>query len=442
MYSKKLSASSNAGQGNVPQETDLDSAGERVAPPGESGSEGIASAPPSNTAPHNSNFTFQPLRWGLDSLYLSYPGRLSDAREYELKSLKKLAQGPSHEASSAQLEVHGHVFEVKDKSSGLFAYTLVDGSYMIRLSAGKSKKLPMAYVQISSRLLSHKVPMEIEAELREILRALGDVYAPKVSRVDVYLDFASDADMESWRRESWVTKAQNIAQYAEDSDFTGWTIGAGSTLSARLYQKVIESKKSGKEYIHDLWRQVGWDSVLPVWRMEFQFKREVLEQLQLDSLPSVLENLAGLWGYATDKWLRLCIANADDKTRSRWPVHPLWLAVSSIDWASAGGPLLRTYDAARVPSLDWLGSRCAALVASIASLANMHDFDAAWTEAKRHTYDAMATRNSISGISVEQYFAEKVQANSRDFNLRLNPKPKEKPVYQPERSEYERQSRG
>ena len=409
------------------------------APASESGSESGAS--PSNTAPHNSNFIYQPLRWGIDSLYLSYPGQLSDFYASELKALKAVAQGPDFEAAKAQIQLGDHIFEVKDKSSGLFAFTLVDDAFMIRLASSKSKKLPMAYVQVSSRLLSHKKPSEIENEIRTILRLLGDVEAPKVSRVDPFLDFASDVDMEGWKRDAWVTRAQAIAQYAEDRDFTGWTIGVGSALSARLYQKVIESKKSGKEYIHDLWRLAGWDGELPVWRMEFQIKREVLVQLDLDSLPSVMEHLDGLWSYVTTDWLRLTIPNEDDQTRSRWPVHPLWMALSSVDWGTQGGPLLRSYTPSRAPSLEWLGSRGASVIASIGAIAGIPDFDMAVAEAKKQAYDAMALQNGMSGISVDQFFSEKVEILTREYNLRMNPKKPQKP--EPDvRNEYERQSKG
>ncbi len=402
---------------------DPDSRTSARAPAGESGSEGIPGAPPSNTAPYNSNFTYQPLRWGIDSLYLSYPGQLSDYRNNELRALKKLAQGPDYEAATAQMQLGDHVFEVKDKSSGLFAFTLVDDAFMIRLSGGKSKKLPMAYVRVSSGLLSHKKIAKIESELRDILRALGEVSAPKVSRVDLFLDFASDLDMEGWRRDAWVTRAKAVAQYAEDVDFTGWTIGAGGALMARLYQKVIESKKSGKAYLHDLWRLAGWDGQMPVWRMEFQFKREVLDQLELDSLAAVLEHQGGLWSYATTDWLRLCMPTKEDKTRSRWPIHPLWLALSSLDWGTSGGPLLRKYTASRAPTMGWLGSRCASVIASIGAVANLSDYDLAAAEAKKQGYDAMALQNGISGISVDQFFREKVAGLNREYNTRLNPPP-------------------
>ena len=45
-------------------------------------------APPSNTAPDNCNGGegfFKALRWGVDSLYLSYPGELSKERDAQLK---------------------------------------------------------------------------------------------------------------------------------------------------------------------------------------------------------------------------------------------------------------------------------------------------------------------------------------------------------------------
>jgi len=442
--SRKLSqiaSAARASHGTTP--TAPDSTGDRAATPGESGTEGILGAPPSNTAPYNCKFTYQPLRWGIDSLYLSYPGELSGSRSAELKELKTIAQGASFEVMSAQMELRGHIFEVRDKSSGLFAFTLVDDAYMIRLSNGKAKKLPMAYVKVSSRLLSHKPIEIILEELRGILADLGQVESPKVSRVDLFLDFASDLDMEGWKRNAWVTRAKGMAQYAEDEDFTGWAIGTGGAMMARLYQKVIEAEKTGKQYLHQLWKLAGWDGETPVWRMEFEFQREVLAQLGLTSAKSVAEHLGGLWSYATTEWLRLCIPSDADQTRSRWPVHPLWLAISSVDWEASGGPLKRGYLPARAPSMEYLGTRLASLIASIGALVNITDFDVAAAEAKKQAYDAMALQNGLSGISVDQLYREKVQLLTREYNLRMNPKPKPKPKTPTVvDNEYKRQSQG
>lgn len=406
----------------------------RAAPVGDTrgardGNGGGKGAPPSNTAPDNC-INFQPLRWGVDSLYLSYPGQLSASAQANLRRLKLLAQGPEHEAAKAQLQIGDHCFEVKDKSSGLFAFTLADGAFLIRLSAGKSKTLPMAYVQIASGLLAHKTPELIEKELRWLLSELGEVRPPKVSRIDLFTDFASTDSMEAWERQAWVTKASAVHQYAEGSTFTGWTVGAGGVLMARLYYKLLELQKSGKTYLFDLWRQAGWDGIQPVWRLEFEFRREVLSQLKLDGLGEVLAALSGLWSYASAEWLTLRYPNPGDRTRSRWPIHPLWVALASIDWETPGGPLSRTFTPTRAPAPEWIGARALSLVASIASVNGEQDFDQAAASLLHQASNALGRRYGMSGISLDAGFFEMVEACNRRFNTRLNdfdPEPEAEP---------------
>ncbi len=96
--------------------------------PGRTGAE--PGAAPSNTAPDNSKGEyFKALRWGVDSLYLSYSGELLTEVLDRLKSLKAMAQGKDREdQSKAQYPLGDHLFEVKDKGTGLFPYVLDDGS--------------------------------------------------------------------------------------------------------------------------------------------------------------------------------------------------------------------------------------------------------------------------------------------------------------------------
>lgn len=42
----------------------------------------------------------------------------------------------------------------------------------------------MAYAQVSNQLLSHTEPLEIESELRELRRQLGEVHTPNVRWVE------------------------------------------------------------------------------------------------------------------------------------------------------------------------------------------------------------------------------------------------------------------
>lgn len=85
----------------------------------EHGGEGEKGTAFSNTVPNNCNSDyFKALRWGVDSLYLSYPGEIFPEADAKLKDLKKTAQSPEdHERVLAQYPIDGHIFEVKDKGT-------------------------------------------------------------------------------------------------------------------------------------------------------------------------------------------------------------------------------------------------------------------------------------------------------------------------------------
>jgi hypothetical protein len=258
----------------------------------------LAGAPPSNTAPANcispSNPSPHPLfhllRFGIDSLYLSYPGTLSHEWEENLERLKGLAQSDDPvERSTAQVTLGGHLFEVKDKGKGRYPYVLVDNCYHLQISRSSAKSLPLAYVQLSSELLTALSVTEAEQALRFIVSTLGRVDGEaQISRVDLFADFVSNVSMESWHRDAWVTRAQDIDTYSRQRAFTGWSIGLGGDIGARLYDKTLELKKSRKDYLKPLWSAKGWEPDQSVWRLEYQLRREVLKELGVASLPSLL----------------------------------------------------------------------------------------------------------------------------------------------------------
>lgn len=98
------------------------------------------------------------------------------------------------------------------------------------------------------------------------------------------------ADIDAW-------EPSEINTYAVSGHFSGWTIGQGGIMSARLYNKSLEIVSSGKEWIIPLWQKAGWDGESQVWRLEFQIKREVLTQKNISKLYEVLNHLNGLWSY-------------------------------------------------------------------------------------------------------------------------------------------------
>ena len=107
---------------------------------------------------------FQPLRWGVDSLYLSAHGALDTDTDRRLKDLKQLAQSQeTHDQAKAQYPIGAHIFEVKDKGSRLYPYALEDGAF--RIQPSRSKRLPWAYAKVSAGYLAAHTPKEAEQSL-------------------------------------------------------------------------------------------------------------------------------------------------------------------------------------------------------------------------------------------------------------------------------------
>src|SRR5487761_1912297 len=384
--------------------------------------EGDKGSLPTNREPYNCNtHSFKLLRFGVDSLYLPYQGELYPEVQERLEKLKQLAQNPEADQQAlAQYSLGGHLFEVKDKGSTVFPYVLEDGAFRIQLSR-VSKQLPMAYVKLSSRYLSSIKPEDAETHLRGLLSELGILSAPAhVSRLDLCADFVSFEDMESWGREAWVTRAKNIAAYAANEQFTGWTVGLGGVIACRLYNKLIEIFESGRDDMLPLWQAAGWQTDEPVWRVEFQFRREAMAQHNLVTLNSVLANLNGLWSYASTEWLRLTIPNPDDQTRSRWPIHPLWGYLSSIDWESDGGQLARSFKATRLPADKRIFSLGVSSIASYMAKHGITDYGDGLDRYMFDLYNHLQSSGNFLGLPAESVMLEKVRVRAKEFNTILN----------------------
>ena len=196
------------------------------------------------------------LRIGMDSLYLSFQGEILPAVEQELGDKKHLAQSRRKEDQAlAQYPLKGHLFEVGPGRERLFPYVLEDGAYRISLASGESRRLPFAYVKLSSDLLAHKGPEAALNELTTILDELAGQYElfPTISRVDVYVDFQTSVNLGKLDREDWITRAEGVDSYSRNGRFSGWVIGVGGQISARLYDKTLEiAQKNHKPYLLDI----------------------------------------------------------------------------------------------------------------------------------------------------------------------------------------------
>ena len=188
---------------------------------------------------------FKEVHKGIDSLYLSFKGKVKDEVLEELEAKKLLAQSEDEaEKSKAVMAINGHYFEIRDKGRGKFKYVLVDNWFHVQVSASKTKSVPDIYIQVSSELLNCIGLERSMVSLRNLLTVLMDnLESELVSRADLFVDFVTDKDFDLIEKASWVARAKKVQKYWEGNQFTGWTVGQGGDTSARLYNKSIEIEK-------------------------------------------------------------------------------------------------------------------------------------------------------------------------------------------------------
>jgi len=381
--------------------------------------------PPCNTVPlkYNPEKT-KLLRYGVDSLYLSYPGVMNEDWDKKLAKLKMLAQMEDDLSQSiAQVAICEHLFEVRDKGAGRFSYVLVDNAYRIQASNSRSKSLPLAYVQISSEFLSHAGIEKAEEALRHIVNSLGVVEEPaNISRVDLFADFSADYQMDAFEPlRDWVTRVETMSLHYSHGRFSGWSFGSGGDIVARLYDKTLEiEKKSRKFYLHDLWNAAGWDGISQVWRMEFEAKRNALVSLNLPKLSNLLPNQAALWRYLTENWLRLTVPTETDSNRARWSNHPLWDFISDAFSSQGEQPKLERFNTARLPEDERLFVHGLGGLTSFMASRGIEDLSEGVGEYLQQAKKYHVKRSGFKHDGMERYIGKKVKAKNRRYNTVKN----------------------
>src|SRR5258708_25535659 len=121
-----------------------------------------------------------------------------------------------------------------------------------------------------------------------------------------------------------------------------------------LYDKVLQSRLSGKRHMESIWMAAGWQPGVPVTRHEARLGRPGIGEL---GLPGELRTcLDDPWEFLTHKkevfaavvgrsepgpdavdvaWIRRVVPDARDANRSRWPTAPVLEGVQGAPFAEA-----------------------------------------------------------------------------------------------------------
>lgn len=145
---------------------------------------------------------------------------------------------------------------------------------------------------------------EVEAEKSRALALLARLQAAKSNAE------AAEVLRELHREDTDAT----ASTWGDQRAFTGFSFGRG-IIAARLYDKTRELSVSRKGWFREVWRRSGkFDEEKPVWRLEFQLRREALVDFHgvaggdaawhLGRWDEAAYRLERLWKYLSRNWLR------------------------------------------------------------------------------------------------------------------------------------------
>jgi hypothetical protein len=302
---------------------------------------------------------------GIDNIYASAPG---------VPNEDALATALAHKAAAVELGEPSIWFvpeaqrDFLVRSHGWHRYPVWLHSPAMEVSIGDGRALPAVYVRLHSAFI-HQHGVEFAVDEAERVRAAlvdsavaaapgaGDGWPHpgcreaalpdalgstlKASRVDLYVDTQgwepkrSDLDRYVSRG---VAKTDYVTTHHRGRRFSGFTFGQGAVV-ARIYNKTLELKSRGQTWPRAIWKDVDPDR--PVWRVEFQFRREALQAFGVDSVGDALVDRQGLWEYGTSQWLSLRVRAPGDSNRWRSHITREWWTIQRAEIGSPCSPLVR-----------------------------------------------------------------------------------------------------
>ena len=299
---------------------------------------------------------------GIDALYLS--GRTDVPIEF-IRRLVRAREEAEEREIEAPLRVGDAELRVQGFSFGRYLYRLDHEHGVVGVSP--SSKLPALRIQPRARFI-HGVGARKAVEwFREQLEAECDAIELTTSRLDLHADF------QGWGlcgedRINFLCRAGDRVTYETGDLLTGFVFGrrGTNTISARIYDKTAELRKTGAAYWEDIWGE-KFDPNQAVLRVEFEFRRQAMAEFGISSPEDAIDATGALWTYATDQWLTLRSPTADT-TRSRWPIAPEWDRVRRASIADSEFGLERMYGGYRRGMFDKLVATLVGYVVSYAAL--------------------------------------------------------------------------
>ena len=273
--------------------------------------------------------TIKPLMSVMDTIHMGFYLSAINLTEEDFKYLDECKQRTKEEGVKAcndLIEFKGKYWHIASARK-IYAFVLYNDDVTIKIARKLSNGVyPEIFVEFRSRLLMGGLN-DAYWIIREWIGQWAVISAEKVSRADLATDFQGDLSIDM---QNVVMRPRNNAthseEYREGRRITGYTFGSGDIL-LRAYDKTHEIEKRGKQYMKAEWEKQGWDQISSVWRVEYQLRREILKEFQIETFQNLLDISPDMWNYLTKDWFSIRQPSETDTTRSRWMLSEDWQTI-------------------------------------------------------------------------------------------------------------------
>lgn len=301
----------------------------------------------SPSAPCNTGRANYALHAGVDTMHLTYMGQTKVDSSSNISALRDVAKS-KNDLQRCIINLAGHDLAVLPHGSGRFPFALQSAFFYVAVSRPGSS-LPCVQVQVKSEAFLEWGAERACQYADAVASALADVEASHVSRYDVCMDILKPADFNKIARRNLVCRAKNLVQHHRGMKQTGVSLGYGSDVAIRLYDKTEEVLAKNKLHWHDVWHGNGWDQNTPVLRVEYQIKRRELKSMGLLHWSELLASTGRIWAHYCTKWFRVALEEQDTLNQTRWKVAEWWQQVAS-SYSGNNQPLKREKKIERDPT--------------------------------------------------------------------------------------------
>ncbi|QPC83658.1 hypothetical protein G4Y79_04555 [Phototrophicus methaneseepsis] len=304
-----------------------------------------------NPRPVSRGLKLQPAFLGVDSLYLviEYPSQ--DVFDYWSRSVndnqdRRLHEGIPHGDMLIRTGAHGYKLCVRSGDNRLYITNRVEDVLHNTPHTGQGMgillQLGTKWLRQNADFTSYEaLSASIFALLREYKVDEPECYPIRINRIDIALDVlglsTNDISIDEWRR-GWIGRASGKYFYDDNTtgNLSGFVIGSSKgAVRFKIYDKILESTKTNDiGFWLSVWIQQGLNfsqaNDLNIARFEWTVKPHNAKFLGMRYLEEyTFDGLKELINYLTQKWGRLCIAQAS-VPKSRWMIHPLWQQIRRL----------------------------------------------------------------------------------------------------------------